>query len=116
MAHSFLQNQPAVGAFPRQGHIVDATRWDRSIPSAGLAQPDAATPVHAQPGTNVVIPLSNLTERAERPEGDLERLTNDFSLDNHSLDSVSMISESNENRYANRYRDVVNPETLAYNR
>ena len=110
---SFLHRLPVTGGFGRDTtNNVDGTRWDRSILSAGVAQPDAATSALYQPGNQTeAIPLHNHVYNEQMHMA--ERLSSEICLDDKSISSVSQISRSMD-RYANRQH--ISPDTSAYNR
>ena len=112
---AFLQNLPVQGGFSRStANLLDGTRWDRSIPTAGLPQPDAATSVLNQGAgsSNEVIPLGN--GMYQEMQQAAERMPSEIGLDDKSLDSVSLISGAQGNQYA--HGAFGNPDESAYNR
>ena len=111
---AFLHRLPVTGGCGRDAtNTIDGTRWDRSIPTAGVAQPDAATSVlQGQLGNSIeAIPLHNHVYNEQVHVA--ERLTSEICLDDKSIGSVSQISRSMD-RYANRQH--ISPDTSAYNR
>ena len=108
-----LHRLPVTGGCGRDAtSTIDGTRWVRSIPTAGVAQPDAATSVlQGQLGNSIeAIPLLNHVYNEQVHVA--ERLTSEICLDDKSISNVSQISRS-ANRCANRH--VINPDLSLQN-